>query len=289
MLISGLIGVKEIVMADRAGFCFGVKRAVDAIVNTLESSAEGAEIWSIGMPIHNPQEVARLRAMGLQVAEDESAIPEGATVLIRAHGEPRAVMEKLRSKGGAIVDMTCPHVRRAQERAGALSSQGYDVVLLGDALHPEIRSIMGYVDGPVDVVADAAEAGNLPKRSRVALISQTTQQEELLADIAFVLVPKTGELCVCNTICKATVERQEAVRRLAGRVDGVVLVGGKESANTAKLRDIARANGMDVLWIESADGMDGGWLEGKTKIGIAAGASTPQWLITDVCNKIARM
>ena len=288
---SGLIGVKEIVMADRAGFCFGVKRAVDAIIETLESraSTRDGEVCSIGMPIHNPQEVERLKSMGLKVAENVDEIPEGATVLVRAHGESRAVMEELRGKGGTIVDMTCPHVRRAQERASAFSSQGYQVVLLGDARHPEIRSIMGYVDGPIDVVANVAEAEVLPKRSRVALISQTTQQEELLAGIAAALVPRTGELCVCNTICKATVERQEAVRRLAGKVDGVVLVGGKESANTAKLRDIALASGIDVLWIESIDEMDWGWLEGKIKIGIAAGASTPQWLITEVCNKIARM
>ncbi|MDR1977760.1 MAG: 4-hydroxy-3-methylbut-2-enyl diphosphate reductase [Synergistaceae bacterium] len=288
--------MKEIIMADRAGFCFGVKRAVDEIINALESraSAQGAllpkgAVWSIGMPIHNPQEVARLKTMGLKVAQDADEVPDGAMVLIRAHGESRAVIEGLRGRGGVIVDMTCPHVRRAQERASELSSQGYDVVLLGDARHPEIRSIMGYVDGPIDVVANVAEAEKLPKRSRAALISQTTQQEELLADIASVLVSKTGELCVCNTICKATVERQDAVRRLAGKVDGVVLIGGKESANTAKLRDIAEANGMDVLWIESVDGMDWGWLQGKIRIGIAAGASTPQWLITEVCNKIARM
>jgi 4-hydroxy-3-methylbut-2-enyl diphosphate reductase len=278
-------------MADRAGFCFGVKRAVEAIIKTLKSppSAKNGEVCSIGMPIHNPQEVERLKSMGLKVVEDAGAIPEGATVLIRAHGEPRAVMEELRAKGGSIVDTTCPHVRRAQERASVLSSQGYEVVLLGDVRHPEIRSIMGYVDGPIDVVASVAEAEALPKRSRVALISQTTQQEELLADIAAALVSKTGELCVCNTICKATMERQDAVRRLAGKVDGVVLIGGKESANTAKLRDIALVSGMDVLWIEGIDEMDRGWLEGKIKIGIAAGASTPQWLITEVCNKIARM
>ncbi|MDR1622995.1 MAG: 4-hydroxy-3-methylbut-2-enyl diphosphate reductase [Synergistaceae bacterium] len=282
--------MKEIVMADRAGFCFGVKRAVDAIVDALESrsSAKEGEVWSIGMPIHNPQEVARLEAMGLKIARNADEVPNGARVFIRAHGEPRAVMEGLRGRGETIADMTCPHVRRAQERAGEFSSRGYDIVLLGDARHPEIQAIMGYVDGPVDVVANVAEAENLPKRPRVALISQTTQQEELLAGIASALVPKAGELCVCNTICKATVERQDAVRRLAGRVDGVVLVGGRESANTAKLRDIAKANGMDVLWIESAEEMEWGWFEGKMKIGIAAGASTPQWLITEVCNKIAR-
>jgi 4-hydroxy-3-methylbut-2-enyl diphosphate reductase len=282
----------EIIMADRLGFCFGVKRAMDDIMEALKSEDE---VWSIGMPIHNSQEVARLQAMGLKVARDAAEIPDGAGVLIRAHGEPKAVLDVLHAKGTQVIDTTCPFVRRAQERAGKLCSQGYHIVLLGDASHPEIRSIMGHVNGPIDIVVDVTEAEKLPRFHRAALISQTTQREELLAKVASVLVLKTEELCVCNTICKATVERQDAVRRLAGRVDGVVLVGGKESANTAKLRDIAEINGMPVLWIESADEIDerdkteGRWFQGRKRIGIAAGASTPEWLITEVCNKIARM
>jgi len=141
---------------------------------------------------------------------------------------------------------------------------------------------MGYVEASIDVVACVADAQKLPKMPRAALISQTTQQEKLLAGVASALVSKAEELHVCNTVCRATVERQEAVRRLAGKVDGVVVIGGKESANTAKLRDIAIESGMDVLWIESIEDMDWGWLEGKTRIGIAAGASTPAWLIMEI-------
>ncbi|MDR1377677.1 MAG: 4-hydroxy-3-methylbut-2-enyl diphosphate reductase [Synergistaceae bacterium] len=305
-------------MADRLGFCFGVKQAVDDIVKALKNveaskniegskNVEGSKdkdricskgVWSIGMPIHNSQEVARLQAMGLRVARDASEIPDGANVLIRAHGEARSVLETLRARGTQVIDTTCPFVRRAQKRAGELSSQGYHIVLLGDVSHPEIRSIMGHVNGAVDVVASVAEVEKLPRLQRVALVSQTTQREDLLAMIAETLVLKTEELCVCNTICKATVERQDAVRRLAGRVDGMILVGSKESANTTKLRDIAGINGMAVLWIESAGELDKfdnmgemarRWFEGRQRIGIAAGASTPEWLITEVCNKIARM
>lgn len=270
-------------MADQLGFCFGVKRAVDEITNSL--AGEG-EIWSIGMPIHNSQEVARLKDSGLKVVRDLSEIPDGVRVLIRTHGESKAVINALRSRGLDLIDTTCPFVRRAQERAAELSSQGYRVVLFGDERHPEIRSIMGYVDGPIDVVANVADAQKLPKMFRAALISQTTQQEELLAGLAAALVSKAGELHVCNTVCKATVERQEAVRRLAGKVDGVVVVGGKESANTAKLVDITAESGMDALWIESAEDMDWCWLKKKTRIGIAAGASTPEWLITKICEAI---
>ena len=284
--------MKEIVMAERAGFCFGVKRAVDAILEALTAGKmERAEteraVWTIGMPIHNPQEVARLRTMGLRVAKDASEVPPGVKVLIRAHGESRAVLDELRGKGVCVIDTTCPFVRRAQDLASSLSGEGYHIVLLGDRNHPEIRSIMGYVDGGLDVVADEAEAERLPKRARVALISQTTQQEERLSSV--VLVRRAGELRVCNTICRATMERQDAVRALVGRVDGVVLIGGRESANTGKLRNIAETNGLGVLWIESAEELDRGWFEGRQRIGIAAGASTPEWLITEISNKIARM
>jgi 4-hydroxy-3-methylbut-2-enyl diphosphate reductase len=278
--------VKEVIVADPTGFCFGVKRAIDGITQAL---AEEDDVWSIGMPIHNAQEVARLSAMGLKVAEGVEDIPNGARVLIRAHGESRAVLRELQDRGARVVDMTCPFVRRAQDHADRLSAEGFDVVLLGDARHPEIRAIMGCVDGPLEVVADVQDAEKLSRRRRMALISQTTQQEECLIAVAAALVKKAEELYVCNTVCRATVERQDAVRGLAGKVDGVLVVGGRDSANTARLRDIAVANGMDVLWIDNIDEMNGGWLEGKNQIGIVAGASTPQWLITEVCSKIARM
>ncbi|MDO4786666.1 MAG: 4-hydroxy-3-methylbut-2-enyl diphosphate reductase [Fretibacterium sp.] len=280
--------MKQIVMAERAGFCFGVKRAVDAILEALTGNPE-REVWTIGMPIHNPQEVARLKNMGLRVAEGVSEVPPGVKVLIRAHGESRAVLRELREKNVCVIDTTCPFVRRAQDLANSLSDEGYHIVLLGDRNHPEIRSIMGYVDGGLDVVVDEAEAMLLPKRGRVALISQTTQQEERLAAVSAILVRRAGELRVCNTICRATMERQDAVRALVGRVDGVVLIGGRESANTGKLRNIAEMSGLDVLWIESTEELDRGWFEGRERIGIAAGASTPEWLITEISNKIARM
>jgi 4-hydroxy-3-methylbut-2-enyl diphosphate reductase len=278
--------MKKVIVAEQSGFCFGVKRAVDEIVKVLTDKGTA---WSIGMPIHNPQEVARLQTMGLKIAKDAGEVPDGARVFIRAHGEPGAVIEGFRGRGAQVFDMTCPFVRRAQERARELSAEGYRVVLLGDLLHPEIRSIMGNVEGAIDVVAGVEDARKLPKAPRVALLSQTTQQEELLAEVTSALVPRAGELHVCNTVCKATVERQDAVRRLAGKVDGLVVVGGKESSNTAKLRDIGEAGGMDVVWIENIGEMDWRWLDEKAVIGIAAGASTPQGLITEVCDKIARM
>lgn len=279
-------------MADHAGFCFGVKRAVDAIRGALERGEPN--VWTIGLPIHNPQEVERLQAMGLRVAQSETEVPAGARVFIRAHGESRAVLKALRDKGAKVEETTCPFVSRAQELASVLSEQGYHIVLLGDRDHPEIRGIMGHVNGSavtLDVVADEAGAEALPRRGKVALISQTTQREERLAAVAGALVRRAGELHVCNTICKATVERQEAVRALVGHVDGVVLIGGRASANTGKLRDIAEASGLDVLWVEDAGELEEsrGWFDNRGRIGIAAGASTPEWLIKDISSKIASM
>ena len=278
------------VMAEHAGFCFGVERAVKAIEHAL---AAKPKVWTIGLPIHNPQEVARLESLGLRVADSVQDIPDGATVLIRAHGEPLDVFAVLKAKGACVEDMTCPFVRKAQNMAEELSRQNYHVVLLGDKNHPEIKGILGHTVRPedVEVVANDEEAAKLTRYGRIALISQTTQREEKLAKTAGVLALKCSELHVCNTICRATSERQEAARELvrANELDGVVLIGGRQSANTAKLRDIIASEGINVLWIEDEDELaeNNDWFTGKNKIGIAAGASTPGWLIDKVSNTIA--
>ena len=280
----------EIVMAEHAGFCFGVKRAVDAIERALQNNSE---VWTIGLPIHNPQEVARLEALGLRVAESESDIPDGAKVLIRAHGEPLEVIERLKAKGVSVEDMTCPFVRKAQNMAAELSSAGYHVVLLGDKNHPEIKGIIGHTAKPkeVDVLANEDEAQSLAHHHKIALVSQTTQREERLSKVAGILAVKCSELHVCNTICKATAERQDSARVLVSDndIDGVVLIGGKQSANTGKLRDIIAAEGVSVLWVEDEMELNqaANWFMAKHKIGIAAGASTPAWLIDKISSTIA--
>lgn len=274
----------KIIMAEHAGFCFGVKRAVDAIENSLKTSKE---VWTIGLPIHNPQEVARLEKLGLRVANDESEIPSGSEVLIRAHGEPLNVIENLRTRDVKVRDMTCPFVKKAQELAAKLSGEDYHVVLLGDKNHPEIKGILGHINGGnSEVVINEDEAEKIAKYSKIALISQTTQREERLATVAGILTRKSQQLHVCNTICKATGERQDAVKELVKNhnVDGVVLIGGRASANTSKLRDIIKSHNIDVLWIEDENEIESNsdWFKNKNLIGIAAGASTPAWLIDKI-------
>ncbi|MBQ9420006.1 MAG: 4-hydroxy-3-methylbut-2-enyl diphosphate reductase [Synergistaceae bacterium] len=281
----------KIIMAEHAGFCFGVKRAVDAIEKALENSGE---VWTIGLPIHNPQEVSRLEAMGLRVANNESEIPAGADVLIRAHGEPLNVIESLLARDIDVRDMTCPFVKKAQDMAAELSGKDYHVVLLGDKNHPEIKGILGHVISgkTAEVVANEDEAENITRHSKIALISQTTQREERLSKVAGILTRKCFELHVCNTICKATAERQDAVKELVNNhsVDGVVLIGGRASANTGKLRDIIKSQNIDVLWVEDENEIESNldWFRNKSVVGIAAGASTPAWLIDKIRSSIAQ-
>ena len=277
-------------MAEHAGFCFGVKRAVDAIEKSLK---ENNEVWTIGLPIHNPQEVSRLQEMGLRVADDYREIPEGAKVLIRAHGEPLETIKKLREKNIQVEDMTCPFVKKAQDFAAKFSEKNYHVVLLGDKNHPEIKGIIGHAKNDnYEMIADENEAEKVSRHSKIALISQTTQREERLSKVAGILTKRSSELHVCNTICKATSERQEAARELVRNndLDGVVLIGGRQSANTGKLRDIIQSEKINVLWIEDENEIESNheWFKNKFKIGIAAGASTPEWLIINIKNIIAQ-
>lgn len=284
----------KILMAEHAGFCFGVKRAVDAIEKALKSSSE---VWTIGLPIHNPQEVSRLEAMGLRVADDEREIPDGSEILIRAHGEPLSVIKNLQARNIKVQDMTCPFVKKAQDMAENLSRENYFIILLGDKKHPEIKGILGHVvnENNAEVVADENEAENVAYHAKIALISQTTQREEKLSNVTGILTQKCSELRVCNTICKATAERQDAVKELVKNysVDGVVLIGGKTSANTGKLREVINSqnNKLEVLWVEDENEIESNldWFKNKNLIGIAAGASTPAWLIDKIKSNIAEI
>lgn len=279
----------KITIADPTGFCFGVQRAINALEVALCSSEAQGSVMSIGMPIHNPQEVERLKKLGLIVLDDASKVLEGATVFIRAHGEPRSVYEELTSKNCRIIDATCPFVKRVQDKARELTESGYSVILLGDKNHPEVRSIVGHCINNIEVVKTPDEAKILLPRSKIGVIAQTTQREEDFEQLVCILQDKTNELEISNTICQATVERQQAVKRLADSVEGIIIVGGKNSANTVKLYEIAKSRGTDAILVESSEEMDGRWLKGKSIIGVAAGASTPEWLIETICKAVAKM
>lgn len=269
----------NIVVANPTGLCFGVKRAIHSMEKALE---KGDTVYCIGSPIHNPQEIKRLESLGLEVVSSPDEIPCGKPVFVRAHGIAPQVFANLKKKNVTIIDGTCPFVRKAQDMARVLSKKGYFLLVLGDENHPEIQGILGYVDGPYKVVGEETKLQTIDKIDKIGIISQTTQQESNLKRIASVAIGLAKEVRIYNTICRATVERQNAVRQLAGNVDGIVVIGGHNSANTGKLFRIAKESGSPACWVEQANQLDSKWLSGKNTIGIAAGASTPDWLINQL-------
>lgn len=275
----------KLLPADPTGLCFGVRRAIEALEAAL---AEHGTVYALGSPIHNPQEVARLVGEGLIVVEKAEEVPEGGVAFVRAHGVGPGIVEELRRRSARVVDGTCPFVRRAQERASLLESEGYRVFLVGDRDHPEVQGITARLGGDVRVVGSAEEIGDLSGSGlRAGVLSQTTQRAEVFSDVVAALSLKVSELKVFNTICNATAERQNSVRQLAQQVDGIIVIGGKNSANTRKLVEISRSQGAPTLWIEKSEELDWRWLEGKLQIGVAAGASTPDWLIQKLITTLA--
>lgn len=276
----------EIITANPTGLCFGVKRAITTLEAELKQSQS---VYSLGSPIHNPQEISRLEKLGLKVVSEPEEVPQGAVSFVRAHGVTPEIIEILRERSSKLVDGTCPFVKTAQERAKALSEEGYIVIILGDASHPEVKGIMGYVSGEVHVLSSPEEVpGNL-RYGRYGILSQTTQRVETFSALVSRFVSVAPEIKVYNTICRATLERQRSVCRLAEEADGIIVLGGRNSANTRKLAEIAEGSGVPTIWIEHSGEIEGGWLENKAKTGIAAGGSTPDWLIHELIQKLKMM
>ena len=276
----------KIITADPIGMCFGVRRAI----NTLEKAlAENHTVYSLGSPIHNPQEIDRLRQLGLMLVDTIDEIPDGAVAFVRTHGVTPQIYAKLVNKCSAVIDGTCPFVKTAQERAESLSNEDYTVVISGDKNHPEVQAITGYVKGTAEVVSNTAEIPAELKGKRCGIISQTTQKTTVFSELVSAFVDIAPEIKVYNTICKATLSRQESVKRLTSSVDGIIVLGGHNSANTRNLVRIADEARVSALWIEKADEIDRRWLKGKETIGIAAGGSTPDWLIKQLIEKLQKM
>jgi 4-hydroxy-3-methylbut-2-enyl diphosphate reductase len=274
------------VIANPTGLCFGVRRAIEKLELAL---LENESVYAAGNPIHNPQEVERLSGLGLKVVPCVAEIPDGAVAFIRAHGLSRGEYGELNGKCRMVLDGTCPFVRNVQKKAAELDREGYKVVLLGDLEHPEVKGILGHIDGEALVVKSENRI-NLPYHcGKIGILSQTTQKEATLAALASKFVFLARELKVYNTICRATIERQEAVKKLAESVEAIVVIGGKNSANTRTLVEISQSSGMDVIWIERAGELDEGWLRDKGKIGVAAGGSTPDRLVNDLTAKLLKL
>lgn len=272
----------EILLAANAGFCFGVKRAINMAFDAAQNC--DGDVYTLGPIIHNPQVVEKLGQEGVKSVNDLPA-QDGATVIIRTHGVPPGVMDEARSRFN-VIDATCPFVKKAQEDARALADKGYQVVLVGDKGHPEVKSILGSAGEGAVVVENAGELQQIRLKKRIGVIVQTTQSFENLAAVVTECLSRAKVVKVYNTICNSTTVRQEATRELARKVDLMLVVGGRNSANTTRLTSICLDEGRATHHIEVPEEIMPEWLENVEKVGITAGASTPEWIINGVMERL---
>ena len=276
----------SVTVAKTAGFCFGVRRAVDL---AEQQTRQGGEIYAYGEIIHNMHEIARLEKMGVHTAQTLDGIPDGERVLIRAHGVVPQVIEAARERGLDVVDATCPYVKKVHVAAERLVREGYRVLVVGEPGHPEVEGILGHAGDDAQVVSCAADADALPLKGKVGLVVQTTQTAQNLAEVVAAITPRVQELRVINTICAATSERQQAAAALANRCDCMVVVGGKNSGNTRRLAQICADVCEHTHHIEEASEIEAAWFTDARHIGITAGASTPQEHIERAVERIKEL
>ena len=281
----------DIVKARDMGFCFGVRRAVEMLEH---EAATGRPIASLGSVVHNPQVVGRLKERGLDVVTTFDDL-DGRRLAITAHGVGPTVIEEARSRGMELVDTTCPIVTRAQQWAKKLVDEGFAVIVYGDPEHKETRGILGWARGKAIVLRTADDIDTLPEDlpSRVGVLVQTTHTEANFAAFVNRLLTARmhtiSELRVINTLCNATTGQQAAARELAHEVDVVVVVGGKESANTRHLAEVCREEGTPAFHIETPDELQPEWFTGVQRAGVTAGASTPDYAVDDVIERLRQV
>ncbi|AAM24574.1 MAG: 4-hydroxy-3-methylbut-2-enyl diphosphate reductase [Caldanaerobacter subterraneus] len=277
----------EILIAEHAGFCFGVKRAIEIAYEELNKQKD-TRLYTLGEIIHNPQVVKDLEEKGVRVIEEEELekLLKGDRLIIRSHGISKKLYEFLEQKGVEIIDVTCPFVKKVQNIVEEYYKKGYDIVIVGDKNHPEVIGVNGWCEDKAYIVNSVEEAENLPFFEKACAVSQTTLIEKHWEDILEVLKSKAKELVYFNTICNATQKRQEAADALSKKVDVMFVIGGKHSSNTQKLRKICEKNCKNTYHIERADEITFEMLKGHDIIGITAGASTPDYVIEEVIEKI---
>ncbi|OGP13106.1 MAG: 4-hydroxy-3-methylbut-2-enyl diphosphate reductase [Deltaproteobacteria bacterium GWA2_55_10] len=274
----------EIIVAKSSGFCFGVKRAIN-MANKCASEEKDGGIFTLGPIIHNPQVVKKLEESSVYARKDLTEIDTG-TVIIRSHGVKLEEYKEAKDKGLNIVDATCPFVRKAQDLVSQLSEEGYEVVVVGEKDHPEVKGLLSYGSKNVRVAAGIAELVDMPRVHKLGIVAQTTLPMEKLEDVVSFCLHKATEIKVFNTICNATSTRQTESAQLAKSVDVMVVVGGKNSANTRRLVEVCLAIQPKTYHIEVADELEAAWFAFAGRVGITSGASTPEWLIEEVVRSI---
>ena len=276
----------KLIVAKSAGVCFGVKRAMDIAREAAKKYPK--DLYTLGPLIHNPQAVEFLDKLGVKVKNRIEQIPRG-TVIFRSHGVSLRDLMKAREKRLRIIDATCPIVKRAQLYAKYLHRHGYDLLIVGDAQHPEVEAIRSYIPEGVDVVEDVEASQRLGPWEKLGMIAQTTQSFSLFKEVVAVCLERAKELRVFNTICHATTIRQMEAVEIAKKVDCMIVIGGYNSGNTQRLAAICRDIQPHTYHIETSQELHPKWLAGREKIGLTAGASTPSWIIKEVEVKVRHL
>lgn len=272
----------ELIVGKNAGFCYGVRRAVEKASECAERKLRCA---TLGPIIHNPQEVERLLQSGIRcISSPEEALP-GETVLIRSHGVSPTVLKQIDALGLSVIDLTCPYVAHIHKLVKD-ASESRTVIIVGEAAHPEVQGIAGWARADTIVIAtpEEAEAIRLPEKALV--VAQTTLREETYRHVLDVLRRRVPDLEIHHTICSATEQRQREAEELSENADVTIVVGGHNSSNTQKLYETCKRHCDRTILIETPDGLEPGVIGMNDKVAVTAGASTPQWLLDSVCGRI---
>jgi len=287
----------EIILAKEMGFCQGVRRALEM---AEEAAGSGQQVRTLGDIVHNPQVVERLGRLGVQVVAGLDDVRPGEVAMVTAHGAPPAVAAEAAERGAPLLDATCPLVQRVQRLAQEMAEAGYGVLICGDPQHAEVRGILGHAGKGAAAGRTLAEmrayvaARGLPQpwtaHRRLAVLFQTTQREEVyqafVCELGQAVMTRLREVRVFNTVCAAVARREPSVRTLARRVDVVVVVGGRTSANTRHLAETCAAAGVPTHHIERADELRSEWFAGARRVGVTAGTSTPDETVAEVVGKL---
>ena len=277
----------EVILAKSAGFCFGVKRAVETV---YEQTGKGGRIYTYGPIIHNETVVKDLEEKGVRVLEqaaDLERLTEG-TVIIRSHGVSKAVMERIGEMGLVCIDATCPFVKRIHTIVEKESRAGKQIVIVGNPGHPEVEGIMGWSETPAVVIESKAEAENFRSLAGkdICLVSQTTFNYNKFQKLVEINKKKGYNISVANTICNATEERQTEAKAIASQVDAMIVIGGTHSSNTRKLYEICSRECENTCFIQTLDDLQLDFPNSVFRVGITAGASTPNNIIEEVQNYV---
>ena len=280
----------RIELAKTAGFCFGVKRAVEKVYEQVRGRQD-SKIYTYGPIIHNEEVIRDLQKQGVEVIhseEDLEKIGQGV-VVIRSHGVSRRIYDLLEKKNMACIDATCPFVKKIHRIVADESEKGSHIVIIGNSIHPEVEGIRGWAKDRVSVIQSAEEANRFrieDEGRKVCIVAQTTFNYNKFKELVEIIDKKGYDIIVLNTICNATKERQEEARRIAGRVEAMVVIGDRRSSNTQKLFEICKNECLNTYYIQTLDDLDMNQLRSVETVGITAGASTPNNIIEEVQNYV---